>query len=89
MDVKYHDWKEFIKTAFQPLKGICKFHHFTILKLLPGAILCSVDVDGDKVPVILSNLGQISVNLPPEILPGDKNICTDILNLIFASVLGT
>ncbi|XP_056016262.1 uncharacterized protein LOC125677744 [Ostrea edulis] len=38
--------------------------------LLPGVVLCSVDVDGDKVPVILSNHDQISVNLPPEIMPG-------------------
>ncbi|XP_056003731.1 uncharacterized protein LOC125678765 [Ostrea edulis] len=69
-NVKYYEWKEYIKTTFQPLKGIRKFHYFTFSALLPGVVLCSVDVDGDKVPVILSNHDQISVNLPPEIMPG-------------------
>ena len=68
-NVKYYDWKEFMNTTFRPFKGIRKFHHFTFSALLPGVVLCSIDADGAKVPMILTNENQISDNLPAEILP--------------------
>ena len=67
--VKYREWKEFIQTAFLPLKGIRKFHHFYFSALLPGIVLCSVDADSEKVPVVLRK-EDICADLPSEILPG-------------------
>ena len=67
--VKYREWKEFIQTAFLSLKCIRKFHHFYFSALLPGIVLCSVDADSEKVPVVLRK-EDICADLPSEILPG-------------------
>ena len=66
--VKYREWKEFIQTAFLPLKGIRKFHLF----YFSGSFICSVDADSEKVPVVVRK-EDICAGLPSEILPGGLN----------------
>ena len=53
-----------IQAASLSLKGIRKFYHFYSSTLMPGIVLCSVDADNEKVPVVLRK------DLPSEIRPG-------------------